>query len=396
MSHPPESSPPPIAAGDICVFTHGTHAVSIVDDAGRHEQVTLGDARRTVVDVNRAGNTVWLGAEYAPAAIESAQALAGPRIHFENFSPDTRPGDPDTLAPLAAACRDGSTELIDDLLARGADVNTPDSFGLTPVHYTSAAQDEATTRRLLAAGAKRANLVSPHTVHTSSDRRTAAEQLDPQAVPTGASGRIRFPLGALGLLYLAVFLKGPLALTMLAGAVLLVVDDESLVGAVIIAVIGLLLPFIRPSWRGIFRGTLTSITSSHLLLSRPLLPPRRLDVARVQAAAATPPVFTSDKTGSFWSWRVVVAHPDGYEIPSDRQDWRPLPTIVGEEWRARGLRMVAATMQNRRGLAATVQLGRRLRAAGVRLEESYYDTCRDGECRVSFYRRTWFRMRLKR
>src|SRR5699024_10239176 len=73
MSHPPESSPP-IAAGDICVFTHGTHAVSIVDDAGRHEQVTLGDARRTVVDVHRAGRTVWLGAEDAPAAIESAQA----------------------------------------------------------------------------------------------------------------------------------------------------------------------------------------------------------------------------------------------------------------------------------------------------------------------------------
>src|SRR5699024_11383211 len=106
MSHPPESSSPPIAVADICVFTHGTQAVSIVDDAGRHEQVTLGDARRTVVDVHRAGRTVWLGAEDAPAAIESAQALAGPKIHFEDFSPETRPGDPDTSAPLAAACRD--------------------------------------------------------------------------------------------------------------------------------------------------------------------------------------------------------------------------------------------------------------------------------------------------
>src|SRR5699024_6640231 len=137
--------------------------------AGRHEQVTLGDARRTVVDVHRAGRTVWLGTEDAPAAIESAQALVGPGIHFEDFAPETRPGDPDTSAPLAAACRDGATELIEDLLARGADVNTPDSFGLTPVHYTSAAQDEATTRRLLAAGGKRASLVSPHTVHISSD-----------------------------------------------------------------------------------------------------------------------------------------------------------------------------------------------------------------------------------
>src|SRR5699024_12094085 len=150
MSHPPE---PSLAPGDICVFTHGSGAVSIVDDAGHHEQVTLGDARRTVVDVHRAGNTVWLGAEDAPAAIESAQALAGPGIHFENFSPDTRPGEPDTSAPLAAACRDAATELIDDLPARGAHGNPPDAFVLTAVHYTSAAPDEAATRGLRAGGA---------------------------------------------------------------------------------------------------------------------------------------------------------------------------------------------------------------------------------------------------
>src|SRR5699024_4507734 len=119
-------------------------------------------------------------------------------------------------------------------------------------------------------------------------------------------------------------------------------------------------------------------------------------VARVQSAAATSPVWTSGKWGNFWSWRVVLAHPDGYEIPSDKQDLRPLPAIVHEEWKPRGLLMVAATMQNRRGLTATVRLGRRLREAGVQLDESYYDACRDGECRLSWLGRSPLKQWLRR
>lgn len=199
-----------------------------------------------------------------------------------------------------------------------------------------------------------------------------------------AADRITFPRDDFVLLYFAIILKGPVALGCLAAAAQLFRDDQSLIVVGMLAAAGVLFALFPPSWNDIFRGTLTSMTSSRLVLSRPFLSARELDLARVRCVAATPPWRAQGRYGGYWMWRVALDHPDGFDIPPKQRWWsRPLPHVMREEWTREGRRIVSASMFGPRGREGMEQLGRYVQGTGGTLDGSYYSTYRDLECLIA-------------
>ncbi len=154
-TRPPPSTGPPLDPGDVYLYAHGSGAISLArGDGSREPMVTLADARWAAEVTNLAGDTMWVAGDDAPLAVDTLSSTGGPGIHLEPFAARAAPWVwVDGATPVMQAIVDGRADLLEDLVARGADVRAADDAGFTALHHAAVAADHTAIGILLAAGA---------------------------------------------------------------------------------------------------------------------------------------------------------------------------------------------------------------------------------------------------
>lgn len=373
MHDPTTSLRPPLAPGDVYVYAHGSGAISVLHaDETWWPSTTLADARRAVVDANRAGATAWVAGDDAPLAVDTLVALGGDDLHLEPYVPPGAPQEWERGAsPIMTAIQETRFDLVRDLVHRGADVHQTMEGGLTALHFAAAVGDEATIRLLLDAGAD-PNAVTdegldPHAVALTYGRDDNAALL-PSTIPIGSARRIDFFAGV------------GFCIVMLAVVALIIGSSDGgiSVGAVAgsaipaaLAVVGAVIAVDALRW-----PNATEIRGADLIFGGPLGTARTIDLTRATEVASTRPVrtppsrFGPQKT----VWSVLVAHPDGRRLPERvlRRHGLPEPDIG--RWLDSDTRFVVIALTGENGVAPTEALARIVRGHGGQVHPSVYAT----------------------
>lgn len=143
--------PPPLEPADVYVYAHGNGAVFLYHPDARSRFVPLAEA----LDVVASSERVFLAGDTGqPLADEVLAAVRAAGTTVVDYQPPQVPYEwHEGADALMTAAAYGQDELLDDLLARGADVHATNDKGATALHHAAAAGNLHAIDRLLAAGA---------------------------------------------------------------------------------------------------------------------------------------------------------------------------------------------------------------------------------------------------
>lgn len=154
MPDPEYVAPPPIEPADVYLYAFGNGAIFVYHPDARSMTVTLAQALNVVRSCGLQGGRVFLGADDGGLADHVVTAVRGIGTPIEDHVPEVKPlqWDREGDALMEAASFE-QHELLDDYLARGADLHSRNEFGSTPLHHAAAYGNLHAIDRLLAAGA---------------------------------------------------------------------------------------------------------------------------------------------------------------------------------------------------------------------------------------------------
>lgn len=321
---------PPLAVGDVYLYAHRNGGIGVVYGDGRRLDVTLADARATARGAHDAGSTVWIGGDDAPLAVDALHRITEAGVPLTAFGapipPQTWPSGTDALISAAAH---GSDPILDDLLARGADVHHRDDAGSTALHHAAAMGNTHAIEALVAHGAviDRPNERGATPLRLAEGRGhpeaaallralgappvqavAPAQPVDPTDPPAIADAEPS-TCGRAHVLVLAVWLYPPLLL--LVGLALTWPPNPT--SAAVFGSIGALYLAVAP-WRALAAAVAPRRFEGSALIGRRLTgASRRVDLDEVTFVG----FGGSTSTGSLRSGRwILLAHPAGRKLSS--------------------------------------------------------------------------------
>ncbi|GAB3302064.1 hypothetical protein EK0264_01450 [Epidermidibacterium keratini] len=182
MTDPQESILPPLDDGDIYIYAHSNGGISLIRSGGDLRAVTLAGALLAARATHESGDRVFVGGDNAPLSIDVIQVLRSLGWPLELFGAPARPQHwPGGKTAVMTATEAGAEDILDDLIARGADVHRADSMGSTALHHAAAAGNSAAVDALIAAGARvdlpNGKGATPLHIASTLGHREAAERL---------------------------------------------------------------------------------------------------------------------------------------------------------------------------------------------------------------------------
>jgi hypothetical protein len=150
----PERISLPLAPGDVCLQAHVNGAIVLVDDRHQWRFVTLAQAVEAAERARDASARVLLAHEASHPMVEPVlAAIRATGVDVADWGTVIPPFRwPNETTALMTAAAGGDHAVLDDLLARGVDVDHRDVKGSTALHHAAAAGDDRAIRFLLAAG----------------------------------------------------------------------------------------------------------------------------------------------------------------------------------------------------------------------------------------------------
>ncbi|MDE0805176.1 MAG: ankyrin repeat domain-containing protein, partial [Acidimicrobiales bacterium] len=129
---------PPLGPDDVYLYAHGNGAICLLRAGGKVGLVPLDEATSVASAHQAAGGRIHLAHETGPLASQLLERLAANDVDAVRFAaerpPDTWPHGTDALMEAAAI---GADRLLDDLVARGADLHRTDDSGSTALHHAA-------------------------------------------------------------------------------------------------------------------------------------------------------------------------------------------------------------------------------------------------------------------
>ena len=289
--------------------------------------MTLDDAEAVVAGCHTAGGRVvvgWDDTAIARAVIERIRSAGVPVVEVAGAQPPHTWGEGTDAVMEAAAV--GADRLLDDLLARGVDVQHRDDSGSTALHHAAAHGNLHAIEALVSAGADldlaNHDGFTPHMLALATRQQAAAQRLVALGAraSAGQEAELRFRRSHHGTLYWWALI--PLGLIATAIGVLwpLSVVDVLVVAAVLVGYAVLSPP--RAFWSG---GVPRRLRGTTLTLRGVMGRTRQIDLSRVALAAIGGSASGSGAFGARW---LVLAHPDGH--PVGRRALRRLRIPAGE------------------------------------------------------------------
>lgn len=379
MTEQPTELLPPLAAGDVYVYAHGNGGIGVVYGDGRSLGATLDDALSTAQGAHDAGCRVVVAGDDAPLAVDVLRRLGALGIPLEPFAAPVPPQtwQEGTTALMEAAAH-GNDRLLDDLVARGADVHHRDRSGSTALHHAAAAGNLHALDALAAAGADlegpNTNGFSPLRMALDRGRSEAAVRLEELGATPAAEAsravraagpprRLEFGRIHFGVVYVwfvvPVLVLVAFALTWPPGVVEV---------GVVVAFYALVFAFVappRPFWAG---GVPRAMEGTSLVLRRPTGGLRTLDLGGVTAAATGGSTSATGWHSARW---LLLAHPDGHPVTARHLRRLLVPPADLEAFAARAERVVVVPLDGNRSPEVILPVGTLLAARGVELTPTF-------------------------
>lgn len=369
MSDEPEvDTLPPLGEGDVYVYAFGNGGIGVVYGDGRRLDVTLAEAQETARGAHAAGCQVWIGGDDAPLSLDALHRITAVDVPFEPFGaplpPQTWPGGTDALMSAAAH---GHDPVLDDLLARGADVHQRDRAGSTALHHAAAEGNVHAIDALVAHGAvlDRPNdrgatplRLAEGRGHDEAATRLRALGAAPVAGrPAGESIDETTVVGRMHGLVLLVWLVPPLLLALTVG----LTWPPSLASVIIVAALLGLLLLVAPR-EAIGAGVAPRAFEGSTLVGRRGVGRVRLDLDQVTYAAFGGSTSTGNLRSGRW---ILLAHPDGKRLSASALRRLLVPAAERDEVLARGERFVVVPVDGPTRAEVMVPIARALDARRV-------------------------------
>lgn len=370
-ARPSSGALPPLADGDVYVYLHGNGAIFVRYGDGRSMLVPLDELLSVATGCHAAGHRVVAAWDSTPIALDVVQRLraAGLPVVEADVTqpPHTWNEGTDALIEAAAV---GTDHLLDDLIARGADIHHQDDSGSTALHHAAANGNLHAVDALVAAGADR-DLVNrqgftPHMLAMACRQQEAAQRLetvgaDPSPGATTAVSTVSFSGSHYGTVYVWLV---PLVLV---GALIGFLWPLNLVGwlgvAAYVVAYGVVVPPLA-FWAG---GVPRRLDGTSLTLRRVTGSTRTVDLADVTLAGAGGSVSRMTFMGARW---LLLAHPEGH--PVSRRTLRRLLVPSGEldAFAQRADRVIVVPLDGKNRDEVMVPVGNALSVRGVDLSAS--------------------------
>lgn len=328
-------SVPPLDAGDCYVYAHSNGAITIVHADGRPAGATLDDASAEVERTGAIGGRVVVGGDDAPLSVTVLTHLGTLGVPLEPFgAPQAPRGWPAGADALIVAAKEGDDRILDDLVARGADVHHRADDGSTALHY-AAAHGHAHAVDALVAGGARLDVVNrrgatPLRLAEGRGHPAVADRLRSLGAstvvtpgPVGEEG----PTGPgpdmarihAGVLYVWLY-------PVVVAAIVLALARPPLAVVAVVAVVGVALYALVAPWPLVWAGAVPRRIDGAVLHTRRASGRRfAVDLDRVSIAAFGGSQHRSGFHSARW---LLLEHPDGVHLP--RWAWRLLLIPDGE------------------------------------------------------------------
>lgn len=365
---PSSGALPPLDDGDVYVYLHGNGAIFVRYSDGRSMLVPLDELLGVATGCHDAGRRVVAAWDEAPIAVGAVQRLRGAGVPVVEADvtqpPHTWNEGTDALIEAASL---GTDHLLDDLIARGADVHHQDDSGSTALHHAAANGNLHAVDALAAAGADR-DLVNrqgftPHMLAMACRQHDAAQRLqtlgaDPSP---GTTAAVSFSASHYGTVYVWLV---PLVLV---GTLIGFLWPLSLAGWMGVAayVIGYGVVVPPPAfWAG---GVPRRLEGTSLTLRGVAGATRTVDLTEVTVAGAGGSVSRRTYMGARW---LLLAHPAGH--PVSRRTLRRLlvPRDEIDAFAERADRLIVVPLDGKNRDEVLVPVGNALSVRGVDLSAS--------------------------
>jgi len=309
MKDGPIAAVPPLAAGDLYLYSHGNGAIFVLEHDGRSRLVTLGEALAVATACDDAGCRVVVGADEGPLAMDVIAQIITSGVPVVPFDAPTPPHKwPNGGDALKEAAQVGSHHILDDLIERGADLDGRDNSGSTALHHAAAYGNTHAVDALLRAGADpnviNARGLTPYATAMAARERPTAERLATLGADAGAGVRdeVRFSLS--NHVTVVVWVFQLIGIPCVATVVLWPLSFLDVAG--IVALVAAYLRFVFPPrvfWSG---GVPRRLLGTTLTLRRFIGSTRDVDLADVTYAAV------GGSGGSVHGARwFILGHPSG-------------------------------------------------------------------------------------
>lgn len=368
MSSRPSGALPTLADGDVYLYSHGNGAIFVGYADGRSMVVPLKEALSVVAGAHAAACRVvagWDDTAIARAVLDRIEGLGIPVVEFRASEPPHSWGQGTNALIEAAAL--GMDHILDDLIARGADVDHRDDSGSTALHHAAASGRIHAVEALVAAGATldiaNDKGVTPHVMAMACREKATAQRLVTLGVDPskGQDGAVRFSRTHYGIFYVW-FVPPALVVTLVA-----FFWPISLIGWLGVAAWVAAESFIVPPlafWAG---GVPRRLDGATLTLRRVTGSTRAVDLTGVTFAGAGGSRSSTSHMAARW---LLLAHPDGH--PVSRRTLRRL-LVPEEELDAMAAsvdRVVVVAVDGVRRAEVILAVGNQLSGRGVALSRS--------------------------
>lgn len=317
---------PPLGPDDVYLYAHANGAICLLRADATSGLVPLDEAVSVAVAHTGAGGRVHLDHEDGPLAAQLVEGLAAEGIPVVPFDSPRPPDEwPHGTDALMEAARYGADRLLDDLLARGADLHRVDDSGSTALHHAAIAGNGHAIEALVTAGAR----IDAANAAGMTPRMLAAEAGDDATVgvldslgaaSAPAAGRVEFPTQLMtSARAYAVLIAANLVI-----AVVLLWPPSLWDPLVLALVCGALWLFTPPFafWHG---GAAVSLDGAVLSYQPMVGGVRSLDLGRVTVVASGGSTRSEVRFGAR---NLVLGHPDG--APMTARSLRDMVTIQDE------------------------------------------------------------------
>lgn len=366
MTQPaPGIDPPPLGPRDVYVHALANGAIFVLEPGGPSGLAPLADVLARAERSQAAGGRVLVGQDDTPLAATAVDALRAHGLALVDLpdapSPQSWHEGTDALMEAAAT---GADLLLDDLLARGADIHHRDVSGSTALHHAAAHGNLHAVDALVAAGAdldlaNRDGLTPLGLARTTRQEPAAHRLIELGARLDGPDGdRVTFRGSHAWSMWYLALLPVPMLVTAVAFLWPLSPVDGAVVGAVAAAYLWLAPP--RPFWAG---GVPRAMVGDRLILRTLTGRTRLVDLADATGAA----LAGAGRARAYGGRTLFLAHPDGQPTSRRQLHRMGLPAAEVEVIGDRFERVVVVPISAAHREEVILAVGNRLSGLGVDL-----------------------------
>jgi hypothetical protein len=359
---------PVLAEGDVYVHAHRNGAIFVGYADGRSLVAPLPEALAIATGCHDAGRHVVVAWDDVPIATAVVDAIRARGVPVVEFSASRAPHrwDDGTDALMESAAH-GTDHLLDDLLARGADLQRADDSGSTALHHAAANGNLHAVGALVASGAdlERRNGLgfTPRMVAVACREMAAAARLEELGADPGEGFDADIGFGPAHFGVRAVWAFPPLATSLLVVALW----PPSVVAAVgVVAFAALYLRFVPPRafWAG---GAPRRLQGTRLAVRSLLGRTRTIDLREVTVAGLGGSTSTTASMSARW---LLLAHPSGHPVDRRALERLLVPAAELDALAERIDRVVVVALDGPRSAEVIRPVGNLLSALGIDVSAS--------------------------